>query len=76
VRRKTTESQQVNTQEVEETREVWSKEKANTWYQQWGWLRGANFNPSTAINQIETWNAESFDPETIDRELGYAASMV
>ena len=36
------------------------------------WLRGANFIPSTAINQLEFWQEETFDPETIDRELGWA----
>ena len=53
----------------------WSVEQANQWYQQWGWLRGCNFQPSTAINQLEMWQAETFDPETIDRELGWAASI-
>jgi hypothetical protein len=38
------------------------------------WLRGANFTPSTAINQLEFWQEETFDPETIDRELGWAES--
>lgn len=57
------------------TREVWTKEQANEWYKQWGWLRGANFIPSTAINQLEMWQAETFDPATIDRELGWAANI-
>ncbi len=39
------------------------------------WLRGANFNPSTAINQLEFWQEETFDPETIDRELGWAEGI-
>ena len=54
---------------------VWSKERANEWYQQWGWLAGANFNPSSAINQLETWQAATFDEEAIDRELGWAESI-
>jgi hypothetical protein len=58
-----------------EVREVWSEEQANEWYQQWGWLRGANFLPSTAINQLEMWQAESFDTATIDRELGWAEEI-
>jgi len=58
-----------------ETREVWSNEQAQAWYSQLEWLRGANFIPSTAINQLEMWQEESFDPETIDRELGYAESV-
>lgn len=56
-------------------REVWSVEKAKDWYKQWGWLRGADFIPSTAINQLEMWQEETFDPKTIDRELGYAEGI-
>ncbi len=53
----------------------WSVEKANNWYNHQPWLRGCNFNPSTAINQLEMWQAESFDPETINLELGWAKSI-
>ena len=53
----------------------WSREKANKWAVENGWLRGCNFNPSTAINQLETWQAESFDAKTIDRELGWAEGI-
>jgi len=53
----------------------WSREQANQWAAENGWLRGSNFNPSTAINQLETWQAESFDAKTIDRELGWAAEI-
>lgn len=53
----------------------WSQEKANAWGKDKPWLRGANFNPSTAINQLEFWQAETFDPETIDRELGWAEDI-
>lgn len=53
----------------------WSAEKAWDWYGQQPWFRGCNFIPSSAINQIEMWSAETFDPETIDRELGWAAAI-
>ncbi len=53
----------------------WSPEKAQQWYQAQDWIVGANFSPSTAINQLEMWQADSFDPKTIDRELGYAAGI-
>ena len=56
-------------------RERWTEQQANEWYKQWGWLRGANFQPSTAINQLEMWQAETFDPKTIDRELGWAVGI-
>jgi len=53
----------------------WSVKKANDWYAELPWLVGCNFIPSTAINQLEMWQADTFDPETIDRELGYAADL-
>jgi hypothetical protein len=53
----------------------WTTEKANEWYSHEGWLRGSNFIPSTAINQLEMWQAESFDTATINRELGWAQSI-
>ena len=56
-------------------REIWPVEKANDWYTKWGWLRGSDFIPSTAINQLEMWQADTFDPTTIDKELGWAAGI-
>ncbi|MEI9960821.1 MAG: hypothetical protein WDM76_06715 [Limisphaerales bacterium] len=53
----------------------WTAEKANAWYVSQTWLVGANFVPSTAINQLEMWQADTFDPATIDRELGYAQGI-
>jgi hypothetical protein len=53
----------------------WSVEQAHAWGADKPWLRGANFNLSTAINQLETWQAETFDPQTIDRELGWAEGI-
>lgn len=56
-------------------RPVWNKEKANAWYAKLPWMAGADFLPSTAINQLEMWQAESFDSATIDKELGFAESI-
>src|SRR4029077_1425977 len=53
----------------------WAPKRAQKWYDSQPWLVGANFVPSTAINQLEMWQAESFDPATIDRELGYAQGI-
>ncbi|TGE29951.1 1,4-beta-xylanase [Hymenobacter metallicola] len=53
----------------------WPAEKAQAWYRAHPWISGANFTPSTAINQLEMWQAATFDPTTIDRELGYAAGI-
>lgn len=53
----------------------WSSQQAQMWFRQQPWLTGANFTPSTAINQLEMWQAESFDSVSIDRELGYAEGL-
>lgn len=53
----------------------WSVEKANKWYAEQPWLVGANYGPANAINQLEMWQADTFDPERIDLELGWAESL-
>lgn len=63
------------TAKTEPVKAKWTVEQANTWSAENGWLRGSNFNPSTAINQLETWQAETFDTLTIDRELGWAQEI-
>jgi hypothetical protein len=53
----------------------WSVEKANAWYAQQPWLVGANFIPSDAINELEMFQAATFNPALIDKELGMAESI-
>jgi hypothetical protein len=53
----------------------WSEEKANAWYVKQPWLVGANFIPSDAINQLEMFQAATFNPALIDKELGMAESI-
>jgi len=53
----------------------WTEEQANKWYSQQPWLVGANFLPSDAINELEMWQAETFDPKEIDREFGWAQAI-
>ena len=53
----------------------WTPEQANGWYAKQPWLLGANFVPNTAINQLEMWQPETFDPATIERDLGYAQGI-
>ncbi|WP_022823283.1 cellulase family glycosylhydrolase [Hymenobacter norwichensis] len=55
--------------------QVWTPAKAWAWYRAHPWMSGANFIPSTAINQLEMWQANTFDPTTIDRELGWAEGI-
>lgn len=58
-----------------ETRTLWTIEQAKQWQEETGWLVGCNFIPSTAINELEMWQEETFDEQTIDKELGWAASI-
>jgi hypothetical protein len=53
----------------------WPAERARAWYAGQGWPVGCNFIPGTAANQLEMWQAETFDGETIRRELGWAAGL-
>jgi hypothetical protein len=57
------------------SRSRWAIEQANQWYARQPWLVGCNFIPSNAINQLEMWQADTFDPASIDRELGWAADL-
>ena len=53
----------------------WTPEAANAWYAKQPWLVGANFIPSNAINELEMWQAATFDPTINDRELGLAQAI-
>jgi len=70
-----TEKNTKNKEASVETRTIWTTEQAMEWQTKTGWLVGCNFIPSTAINELEMWQKETFDEETIDRELGWAASI-
>ena len=50
----------------------WSPERANDWYQRQGWPVGANYITSNAVNQLEMFQADTYDPRRIDLELGWA----
>lgn len=53
----------------------WPVEKANAWYAQQPFLVGCNFIPSNAVNELEMWQADTWSPDVIDRELGWAADL-
>ena len=53
----------------------WTETKANAWYAHQPWLVGSNFLPADAINELEMWQPDSFDPKRIDLELGWAQSL-
>ena len=53
----------------------WTPEQAIAWQAKQPWFVGCNFIPSNAINQLEMWQADTFDPAAIDRELGWAKGI-
>lgn len=53
----------------------WTEKQANDWYAKQPWLVGANFIPSDAINQLEMFQAATFNPALNDKELGLGESI-
>ncbi|WNJ20644.1 cellulase family glycosylhydrolase [Pontibacter sp. G13] len=62
-------------QELQTVKGRWNEKKINKWYAKQPWLVGCNYYPATAINQIDMWQASTWDPERIDLELGWAANI-
>jgi hypothetical protein len=50
----------------------WPADRANAWYQAQGWLVGANYVTSTAVNQLEMFQTGTYDARRIDSELAFA----
>lgn len=65
----------VSAQTAGAARARWNTQQANDWYAKQPWLVGANFIPSDAINELEMFQAETFNPKLIDRELGLGESI-
>ena len=66
----------VNAQVIEPVQsERWSVTRAATWYDQLPWTVGFNYAPRYAINQLEMWQEDTFDPVIIDEELSWAADI-
>ena len=53
----------------------WTAAEANDWNAKQPWFLGANYLPSNAINELEMWQKESFDPKRIDQEFGWAQGI-
>lgn len=53
----------------------WTASAANAWYDAQPFLRGANYVPSNAVNQLEMFQAETFDLARNERELSLAAAL-
>lgn len=50
----------------------WSPEQAWQWHQENGWQVGFNYLPRTAVNFMDMWMAQSFEPPLIREELSWA----
>src|SRR5947207_9625932 len=53
----------------------WTEKEAADWYAKQPWLVGSNFIPANAINELEMWQANTFDSSEIDKELGWAEAL-
>ena len=53
----------------------WTPEAANEWYAKQPWLVGSNYITSDAVNQLEMWQAETFNPTRIDLEFALAEDL-
>jgi hypothetical protein len=53
----------------------WTEPRAAEWYAKQPWIVGSNYLPASAINELEMWQKDTFDPKRIDRELGWAEAI-
>src|SRR5207247_7190448 len=53
----------------------WTEKAANDWYARQPWLVGSNYIPAIAINQLELWQQDTFDPIWIETELTWAEDL-
>src|SRR4030081_1472247 len=53
----------------------WTEKEVADWYAKQPWLVGSNYIPANAINELEMWQADTFDPQRIDLELGWAENI-
>jgi len=65
----------LNLAHAQKSLRIWPEAKAQEWYGKQSWLSGCDYIPSTAINQLEMWQKETFDTATINRELGWAQDL-
>ena len=54
---------------------IWTEEEAKDWYVKQPWLVGCNFLPSSAINQLEMFQSDTFDEPTLTREIKWASEL-
>jgi hypothetical protein len=57
-------------------RQQWSESEAWAWFNaQQPYIMGTEFTTSNAANQLEMWQAETFDVELIDKELSLGQKL-
>ena len=72
------EAQRASTKSVERTEAArsstarWTAAEAHRWYNNQPWIVGANYANASAINQLDMFQAATWNPKEIDRELGWA----
>ena len=50
----------------------WSPAEAHAWYDRQDWILGANYANASSINQLDMFQAATWNPQEIDREFGWA----
>ena len=53
----------------------WSEERAAEWYAARPWIVGCNYIPAYAVNQLDMFQAATFNATAIDAELVLAATL-
>ena len=54
----------------------WTEQKAWEWQKKAGPLTGFNYVASTAVNSTEMWQKETYDRETVKKELARGGGRV
>lgn len=53
----------------------WTAQQAQDWWKAQEWPVGCTYTPTYAVNQYECWQADSFNPDIIDREFGLCEGL-
>jgi hypothetical protein len=53
----------------------WGEIRIWNWFEDLGPVKGVNYIPRTAVNSVEMWMEDTFDPDTIDEELAWAEKI-
>ena len=56
-------------------RDIWTPDQAWAWFNAQKYIMGTEFTVSSAANQLEMWQAETFDAELIEKEISFGAKL-